>query len=176
MRHRVRSLALVFALGCGHGAGTPDAGPEGTYEQVAGIFQRSCAFRTCHGGIGSGASMLNLEMPAGGSLRDELVGVPSCQYSAMPLVDPGDPANSWLMVKLEGPHAMGRIEFTPAASWDPGIERDPATGRYPASQCPLTQDGEISFGTLMPMGSARGLPASDLAVIRAWIEAGAPGP
>jgi hypothetical protein len=155
----------------------PDAGPRGTYEGVAAIFERSCAFRTCHGGPGSGSSRLNLETAiASGDFRTALVGVPSCQYSAMPLVDPGRPDRSWLVIKLEGPHTMGRIDFTPDPSWDPGITRDPATGRYPASQCPLTQGGEITFGTLMPMGSSSGLPSAELEAIRAWIRDGAPGP
>ena len=108
-------------------------------------------------------------------LTEVLVGQAACQYDAMPLVDPGRPENSWLMVKLVGPHMGGRIEFTPAMDWDPGLTPD-AMGRYPASICPLTDRGEISFVVLMPQGSSMGLSADRVELIRTWILNGAPGP
>ena len=155
-----------------------DGGPATvTYEQVEAIMMTSCAFATCHGGAGAGAAELNFmaEIGAGRPLTEVLVGQAACQYDAMPLVDPGRPENSWLMVKLVGPHMGGRIEFTPAMDWDPGLTPD-AMGRYPASICPLTDRGEISFVVLMPQGSSMGLSADRVELIRTWILNGAPGP
>jgi hypothetical protein len=171
--------AALAACGGGGGGGS-DAGPTplpGTYENVASIMMTGCAFNSCHGGSGQGASMLNLQTAiADGTLVEDLVDVPSCQYSAMPLIDPGDPDNSWLWIKVAGAHdAMGRLEFTPDPSWEPGITPD-AMGNYPSSTCPLTQGGDIVFGTIMPQGAPNGLDASRAATIREWIEAGAPGP
>jgi hypothetical protein len=125
-----------------------------------------------------GQGMLNFQASiAAGTLREDLVDQPSCEYSAMPLVDPGDPDNSWLWIKVSaGAHdSAGRLEFTPDPTWDPGIVRD-GTGRYPLSVCPLTQAGEIRFGTMMSQGAPNGLDPSRAATIRVWIENGAPGP
>ena len=171
-------LSLLSACGGGGGGGTDAGTPMGTYAEVAPILMTSCAFASCHGGAGRGAGNLNFQsaMAAGMPLTTVLNDVTSCQYSAMPLVDPGDPDNSWLWIKLTAMHgAGGRIEFTPDPSWDPGIEPD-ATGRYPSSICPLTSGGDIVFGVLMPQGTTTGLSPERLAIIRAWIENGAPGP
>jgi len=179
-----RFVTPLLALGlahCGTPAPAPDAGSDagpplpGTYENVAMIFQSSCAFASCHGGTGTGAAQLNLASSIGaGTLAEDLSGQPSCQYSAMPLVTPGDPAQSWLYLKVSGAHAGVRVDFTPAASWDPGIVPD-AMGNYPPSTCPLVERGDISFGTMMPQGSM-GLDGSRAETIRLWIAAGAPGP
>jgi len=172
---------LSFALAsCGNPAPPADAGPDagpplpGTYANVVSILESSCAFASCHGGSGAGAAELNL---ASSIRADTLVAdlsQPSCQYSAMPLLTPGDPEQSWLYLKVAGPHMGTRVEFTPSASWDPGIVPD-AMGNYPRSTCPLVERGAISFGTMMPQGSM-GLDASRAETIRMWIAAGAPGP
>ncbi|MBN8613152.1 MAG: hypothetical protein J0L92_21350 [Deltaproteobacteria bacterium] len=154
-----------------------DAGPpaEGTYENVVEIMRLSCAFASCHGGSGAGAAMLNLERAiAMDTVRETLVEQPACMYDAMSLVTPGDPEASWLYVKVAGSHTGPRLDFTPAEDWDPGITPD-AMGNYPASTCPLTERGDLSFGAMMPQGSG-GLDASRAETIRLWIEAGAPGP
>lgn len=155
----------------------PDAGPPlpGTYENVAMIFTSSCAFASCHGGAGAGASMLNLQASiAAGTLVEDLVAQPSCQYSAMPLVTAGDPEQSWLYLKVAGAHTGTNLDFTPDPSWDPGLTPD-AMGNYPASVCPLVQRGDLVFGTMMPQGTM-GLDGSRAETIRLWIAAGAPGP
>lgn len=148
----------------------------GTYENVSMIFTASCAFRSCHGGAGAGAAQLNLERAiAMGTLREELVDRASCQYDDLPRVRAGDPMNSWLYLKIAGPHTGTRLDFTPDPSWDEGGLVPDATGRYPNSTCPLVEAGQISFGAMMPAGSM-GLDASRAETIRLWIEAGAPGP
>jgi hypothetical protein len=149
-----------------------------TYENVAAIFETSCSFRTsCHGGT-RGAARLNFELARTEGLlyTDLLVGQPACEYDFMPLIDPGHPENSWLYVKVTQAHdADGYIEFEPDPAWDPGITPDDM-GVYPRSICPLTEDGALTFGEIMPDGSSNGLDARRANVIRDWILAGAPGP
>lgn len=100
---------------------------------------------------------------------------PSCQYSLMPMLTPGDPMNSWLYLKVAGAHTGLVIDFTPDAAWDHGGLMPNAMGQYPTSTCPLTSHGAIVFGQIMPMGTG-GLPSRVAETIRLWIAAGAPGP
>lgn len=172
----VLASALLSSTGCGS-----EAPLEPTYENVLAVFERSCGTtsRSCHGGS-RGSANLNFELPLseGRPITDELVGVAACQYDRLNLVEPGDPEASWLWIKLTGDHdASGRLQFTPAADWDPGIERR-ADGTYPPSICPSVEDGEITFGYLMPQNvdNPQLLPARELTMIREWILAGAPGP
>ena len=170
-------LALLALMGC-------EPGPlEPTYENIAGIFDSSCSFSSCHGGT-RGAGTLNFvaAREAGMLYTELLVSVPACQYDRMPLIDPGHPENSWLYVKVSGEHtADGSLIFTPAPDWDPGVAADPRGG-LARSTCPLTEApamGEprvLTFGEIMPEGSSNGLDARRLTALRLWIEAGAPGP
>ncbi|UJR85935.1 hypothetical protein [Sandaracinus amylolyticus] len=173
------SLSMILAA-CGgddDGSTPDDAGsadartpvdapmaPQGTYESVAPIFDRACSFASCHGGAGDGAGGLNFEAAerAGQSYDEILVNQPACQYDAMDLVEPNDPENSWIYVKMAGPHDGPDIDFTPEAGWtfDPG------------TTCRGTTPGD--FGQLMPQGVT--MPSADAAIVRAWIENGAPGP
>ncbi len=178
-------LACVLVSSCGAGPSPVDANTDAnidtSHEAVLSIVRTSCVFSSCHGGPRSGASRLNFQPVVDGTmtLRDVLVDRPSCEYDPMPLVTPGDPDRSWLMLKLDGPHTPDRaITFTPDESWDPGIERRP-DGTYPASICPLVSRGEITFGALMPQGSGTEAPVLtpvQLATFRGWILTGAPGP
>lgn len=180
------AYALASVSACS-GDDTPPLEP--TYENVESVIRLSCAFSTsCHGGPANGQSMLNFgrHLEAGEpftmALMDGMNPRMACQYDLMPLVDPGNADNSWLMVKIAGMHSSGQVAFTPDASWDPGIVPD-AMGRYPPSTCPYTtdplaEDGAISFGRVMPwsIGMPTPLPANEIDLVRAWIEAGAPGP
>jgi hypothetical protein len=155
----------------------PDAGNvlPGTYANVATIFSRTCAFSSCHGGPGSGAAMLNLQQSiTAGTLVADLQ-APSCEYSAMPLLTPGDPTQSWIYLKITSAHTGLELNFTPDPTWDHGGLMPDAMGHYPPSTCPLTSAGQITFGQIMPMGTG-GLPANQAETIRLWIAAGAPGP
>ncbi len=194
------ALALALALtGCPSTPGTPndaaspedaatpvhDSGPPedaavvpppGTYDNVTRIFTASCNFTSCHGGAGAGAAMLNLQRSmTNGTLVADLVGHASCEYDAMPLVDPGHPENSWLYLKTTGSHTGTRLDFTPDAAWDHGGLTPDGSGNYPASTCPLTSRGAIVFGDMMPQGTM-GITAVQAATLRMWIEDGAPGP
>jgi len=174
---RAACLLLVIPLiACGD-----DAPLEPTYENVAAVLERSCgaSSMSCHGGIRGNASLnLGTAMDTGQPYTELLVGVESCEYSFMPRVDPGNPENSWLMVKLEGAHSDdGELLFEPDPGWDPGIEPR-ADGSYPPSTCPLVDEGELTFGYLMPqnVGAPDPLPERELDMIYEWILIGAPGP
>jgi hypothetical protein len=178
-------LAAAMTVGCGDDAIPGDAGLEATVENVDAILQLSCTFSgTCHGDPrGAGQAMLNFATPletgqprATALFAEDGRPKPACEYSAMPLVDPGNPDNSWLMVKIDGPHTGGALMFTPGASWDPGIMRD-VDGNYPVSECPLVpRPGEIEFGGPMPYSpvAPMPLPPDEIDLIRRWIAAGAP--
>jgi len=173
------ALAL-FVIGCGPPTtGSPDAAVQplpGTYANVTAIFSHTCSFSSCHGGAGAGAGHLNFQTSiAAGTLVADLMR-PACEYGRMPNVMPGDPTNSFLYLKVAGPHTGTTIDFTPAADWDHDGLMPNASGMYPASTCPLTSRGQITFGQIMPMGATVGLRPDQAETIRLWIAAGAPGP
>ena len=62
------------------------------------VFTPTCSkFSACHRGAALSAGGLNLEP---GNAKDNLVGEMSTVFPDQPLVVPGDPANSYLMVML----------------------------------------------------------------------------
>lgn len=197
MHHFLRTPTfLVLVLfptlgGCGDDGGgndLPDASPENdgstgdggamdagtdastsiepTYANVAQILGTSCTFGTsCHGGAGAGRGALNFQ--AAEDFREVLVDVPACGNNAMARVAPGQPDESWLVVKIGAHSSIGwddegmiALEGTPPADDRPG--------------CP-TPDG---FGRLMPenRGGITLLSEERRAAIREWVELGAPGP
>lgn len=152
---------------------------EPTYANVATLLQQSCALSSsCHGGSAQGKARLNLAKAlATGDVRKAL-SAPACEYPPMKLLEPGDPSRSWLYVKLSSAHAAdGKLAFRPDPAWKPDLAPE-ASGKLPLSECPLTEDGAVSFGALMPYepGRATPLPAEDLELVRLWIARGAPGP
>ena len=173
-------LVSTLALACTEETTPP---PAATYEAVEEIIVGRCATNaaSCHGGEGEGSGRLNFGrlLAAGAPLTDAMNGVEACQYSQWSLVEPGNPEESWLMVKLVHEFdADGNIVgFTADPSWDPGIAPD-ESGSYPPSSCPLTVSGEISFGSNMPQIRGNPMPLNDeeIDVVRRWILAGAPGP
>lgn len=69
-----------------------------TADDVQPILSRSCALGGCHlNAPGAGSLVLDARWKAA------MVGVPSKQNPATPLVAPGDPARSWLVAKLRRP-------------------------------------------------------------------------
>ena len=101
------SLLLVAALlwaGCGGDDSTlgPDDDGEGTLTeatlaQVSGVFSVSCALSGCHSG-GEPTADLSLE----GDFAARIVGVASGQRPDLKLVDPGNPDDSYLLIKVRG--------------------------------------------------------------------------
>jgi hypothetical protein len=152
----VFSAAIIAITGCGG-----DEPPiEPTYENVAAVVTRSCTFSgVCHGDP-RGSADLNYASTT--DITTVLNSVPSCQYDLMPRVDPGNPENSWIMVKLDGMHdEMGEIQFTPADGFMP----------------PETNPDCDTFGGLMPSNAMpTPLPMREVELFRSWIRAGAPGP
>jgi hypothetical protein len=150
-------------------AGAPaDAGVEpASYRAVREIFERSCAYNRCHSGVPIGGA---LPLAPGGDHASVLVGVPSCEYPPLERVKPGEPEQSWLMIKLTAdvrpksdPFA-DYILFEPEPGWDESQRgcRD------------RTPDGTPLFGQRMPLTAPNMLPDEELAVIREWIREGAP--
>lgn len=173
------SVAALAALaGCPAEEDPPPALAP-TYANVASVLSQSCAFSTsCHGGSATGKAGLNLAKGlATGDVRPTLA-ASACEYPLMKLVEPGSPDRSWLVVKIAGAHrADGKLSFAPDPAWKPALVPDEA-GKLPASECPLTDDGVVSFGYLMPysVGEAAPLAPEQVDLIRRWIQAGAPGP
>jgi hypothetical protein len=133
---------------------------EPTYENVVEVIDLSCTFMTsCHGGSRGKAGLI---FAGADDKTTVLNGVTSCQYDRMPRVDPGDPDNSWLMVKIDGMYDDdGMIQFTPESGWT-------STATDPDCQ---------DFGTLMPNNATPvPLPMRQVELFREWIRLGAPGP
>jgi hypothetical protein len=177
--------ALALLAGCGDdtSAGPSDsgfdAGPgpviDPTYAEVERIVDRSCTFSACHGGRSSGVGALNMKVliDDGIPITEVLVDVPACQYHLMPRIDPGNPDNSWLWIKLD-PASMddtGAIVFTP----DPSFDATQPNPHYDSPNCPLDPG---DFGLNMPFSDGHPSPLrlNELTAIREWIEMGAPGP
>jgi hypothetical protein len=94
-------VALVALPGCG-GGGTTST-PPATYSfttDVMPIFQTSCAFSGCHGSMGAPAAGMDLGADAA-QVYDNLVNVTSTEYPAMVRIKPGDPANSYLLHRVD---------------------------------------------------------------------------
>ena len=102
------SLLLTAALlwaSCGGDDST--VGPDGSdgagqlteasLAQVSEVFAISCAFSGCHSG-GDPAAGLSLE----GDFATRIVGVASEQRSGFLLVEPGNPDESYLLLKVRG--------------------------------------------------------------------------
>ncbi|MCS6797903.1 MAG: hypothetical protein NZ898_05150 [Myxococcota bacterium] len=176
-----------LASGCGgdEPGGSPCASipTEPTYANVEALVECACAFSSCHGGTGRGAARLQFGplLAAGEPITAELVGVTACQYDRMPLVTPGDPSRSWLMIKLEGPYEPATGQILPGA-WGPAPDFAPPPYTR-ESTCPLVIRGpggelSLSFGRIMPWSTSQPHPLdrAHIEMFRRWIEAGAPGP
>jgi hypothetical protein len=74
--------------------------PKSSRADVDTILARSCAVGGCHSGS-EGASGLTFPLE-GGAWRELVVGRRAQQNPSMMLVQAGEPAKSWLMVKIVG--------------------------------------------------------------------------
>lgn len=196
-------MAVVAGCGGGNGKGAggmlpleaPDDPMAPTHENIAMMAEQTCGLSSsCHAGT-RGRADLNFDdalQDPNTSMRDLLVGVDSCQYPpqdsdgdgendvGMPLVDPGNPANSWIWVKLNWSfQGNGKLVFEPDPAWDPSktkLEGTPGNYEPSNSTCPKTEGGELSFGELMPQSSDEPLSNRMRWAWKQWIENGAPGP
>lgn len=146
-------------------AGMPSALHAAAVEALAAMPpSSSCGGSTsCHQGVGkAGLVLLNVA-----DLRTALVDKPSCEAPAIPLVDDsmGDAGlnNSWLWTKLTAPtDASGAL--TSNTAWG----TSGSCGQTPSQP----------YGLRMPWGFAGTtyLSEANMAKVRNWICAGAPGP
>jgi hypothetical protein len=138
------------------------------YADVDAIITRSCARQVCHGFMVANAQ---LDLMTAAGFRAALVDVPACEYDRMPRVKPGDPEHSWIMIKL-----AGRVRFRQYADFV-DFEPDPDWRANNPACAGQFDDGSPWFGTRMPPADTTRPPsAQEIETIRAWIEAGAPGP
>ena len=132
-------------IGSGNDSGPPDARlPYPSFrDDVAPIIAASCALTACHGSRESPSGLFLTYDP-----KQILPELQKTSPTAMgeKFVVPGDPAKSYLVVKLEG--RQGDL----------------------AAKCP-DPDGGPPCGASMPQDTK--LPDDKLATIRAWITAGA---
>lgn len=159
----IPSLAMVGLLGaCGEDTSTSPAPSVDLNAEVAALIQRGCGVGApaCHGPNPSERHLDFERILASDTLWEALADVPSCQYDAWPLVAPGDPDRSWLMVKLTHEvDAARRLRFEPDPSWVPSAE-----------SCALEVAGTYDFGMRMPeVGS---LTDEEIETFRAWIRVG----
>ncbi|MGK3989625.1 hypothetical protein WME99_41640 [Sorangium sp. So ce136] len=169
----MRKLFLIFLVGtacagaaCGDDGTEPapsacfdyskfdGATPEVNFmTDVLPVFLRSCSFSsTCHGAeagsagfayLGSGSSSEQATSAQLEAIVAQNVGVASRAPSGMPRIAAGDPANSFLMHKIDGTLSCGDLECAPD-----------------------------SCGAPMPYGGEP-LPAAERDAIRRWIQQGA---
>lgn len=93
------------------GAGTLT---EATLAQVSEVFAVSCATSSCHRG-GQPAADLSLE----GDFAARIVGVASGQRPDFPLVDPGNPDGSYLLIKVRGDDEIVSQQMPPGRTLPP---------------------------------------------------------
>ncbi len=124
-------------------------------DDVIPIFEANCNSTNCHGSVSTPDADLFLGLASNNDedtiveAYAELVNVDASNAFGMLRVKPGDPENSWLMVKLDGDMSC------------------PQAQPFCAGSC----------GQRMPRGTgAMPLPDDELDIVRSWIENGAPSP
>ncbi len=100
------------------------------FGDVQALFVRSCITDACHGRSGSGGLRLTSAALSHASLVDQ----PADQVPSVRLVAPGDPDNSYLVIKLDG--SMRRVLPTECMT-SPG--RNPCGAQMPQLAAPLSQ-------------------------------------
>ena len=87
------------------------ARPEATLAQVGEVFTVGCAISGCHRG-GRPAADLSLE----GDFAARIVGVASAQRPDRKLVEPGNPDDSYLLLKVRGDDEIVLQQMPPGAA------------------------------------------------------------
>jgi hypothetical protein len=185
-----RDVAPVFQQRCAspscHGARTTGADPsrfgDGASSPAAGlILETSEGIRHAIGRVANGA---NTGARAAGSAPARVFGID------MPIVDPGFPANSWLMYKLllAVPSDPKTVPTVPFAKCDGGAPAQPLGGLLPLPFATPPDDiersilsgfvlgREMPYPNIGPSGPTNGNPAltfDELERVRLWIAEGA---
>ncbi len=109
-------VAVLSWAGCGGEDSTvgPDESEgrrtEATLAEVSEVFAVSCVLSGCHSS-GAPAAGLSLE----GDFADDIVGVDSGQRPDFKLVDPGNPAGSYLLIKVRGDDEIVSQQMPPGS-------------------------------------------------------------
>jgi hypothetical protein len=152
------TVILTMAASCSssgtseHSANDPSCVPPGaaieapeslkpSRSDVEKVLARSCALGGCHAGS-PGAGDLTFPLGSGAWVAN-VVGQPSSENRAMNLVEAGDPARSWMVLKLTGAYCF----FAKACA------------------------SEVGCGQRMPFGEE--LSMEDKEILVAWIRGGA---
>lgn len=157
MRMMLWAALALGAVACGTGMNPTDAGDAGdatdgtaeagvpSFAEVQMIFSTSCAVAatSCHASVGRQAG---LDLSAGVAYG-AIVGRSSTQVPRLQLVNPGNPDQSYLLLKIGTAYQM-----------------------LPECQGP----GFGPCGTPMPMVGGSPLSPTDRDTIRRWIAGGAP--
>ncbi len=159
--HRAAAATLAW-LGCGSAETTRDFASLNA--EVREIVRGSCGSGAapCHGPNPTARSLDFERLLESDTLWEAMADVQSCEYDTLPLVAPGEPERSWLMVKLTGQtDPDGRLRFDPDSSWVPAPD-----------SCAVGVRGSYDFGTRMP--EVGQLSPREIETFRAWILAGPP--
>ncbi len=102
------SMILLAAFAFYYCGGAPGSDPDVVYsipsfrDQIQPILTLNCSLYGCHHSTAR-AGLVLLEGPA----YQNLVNIPSSQEPSRMRVLPGDAANSYLIIKIEGNHSIG---------------------------------------------------------------------
>jgi hypothetical protein len=156
----------VAKLGNGSQPPPPPPPPGGfgpTFSEIqANVFTPSCATSNCHAGTLLGGG---LDLTAANSYA-MLVGVASTQSAGVQRVNPGNPNNSYLIQKLEGPGASGN-QMPPSAALP---QADITTIRQWISDGAI--DDRVASSTPIRVTSLSIVPGSTLTTTPGQITAG----
>ncbi len=111
--------------------GTVDALSRVAFADVQAIFARSCAAVACHGSSRAGG----LSLADGDSSFGAMVNQASQQVPRLLRVRPGNPDESWLLIKITG-------TMRTFAECAPGMGTNPCGARMPQLAAPLGADEE----------------------------------
>ena len=106
-------MLILIWLACSGGKESVDSGTaaeEPTLSNVQADVFRSCTFSSCHGSTPAG----QLDLLPGQSYG-ELVGVASSEQPTVMRVVAGDPASSYIMLKLQNDPSITSDEMPPGA-------------------------------------------------------------
>jgi hypothetical protein len=116
-------------------------------KDIQPLMQVTCALKSCHGaGTAAGAAdhdpklgVINQPTAADfATIHDALVGKPSAEVTSMNYVTAGDPANSWMMKKIEGANTCGKFTCATVTG-----ENKPCGDQMPAPPSDPLSDGDI---------------------------------
>ena len=171
LTRRTQLWMVLSIAACADDARGDSMSATASYAPVAEIFERSCAYIRCHDGpiVGGGLPFLR------GVDNSAALFLPACEYPPMKRVEPFEPDNSWLMIKLtadfrdrDDPYA-NFIYFEPRDS-----DFDPDARSIACAGGGRTDDGTILFGTRMPATAPNTLSDEEIETLRQWILDGAP--